>query len=177
MTTVNDKTERWCAFVSSIWITFVLVLWPRKARGVSGVMVSIVAFQAVDRGSIPRWRTVLLSFWMRIRREQKNVSEVGFEPTPTSVDQNSLDQELITGTYPWVWRLRPLGHPDMLSKGWNDGCNSVIKFWSPKMLQVRFELTTSAFLAPFTAYKYGALTDCATGATYYFSIAIKTNLN
>ena len=28
-----------------------------------------------------------------------------------------------------------------------------------------------------TAYKYGALTDCATGATYYFSIAIKTNLN
>ena len=46
-----------------------------------------------------------------------------------------------------------------------------------KMLQVRFELTTSAFLAPFTAYKYGALTDCATGATYYFSIAIKTDLN
>ena len=32
------------------------------------------------------------------------------------------------------------------------------------MLQVRFELTTSAFLAPFTDYKYGALTDCATGA-------------
>ena len=32
------------------------------------------------------------------------------------------------------------------------------------MLQVRFELTTSAFLAPFTVYKYGALTDCATGA-------------
>ena len=45
------------------------------------------------------------------------------------------------------------------------------------MLQVRFELTTSAFLAPFTAYKYGALTDCATGATYYFSVAIKTTLN
>lgn len=32
------------------------------------------------------------------------------------------------------------------------------------MLQVRFELTTSAFLAPETAYKYGALTNCATGA-------------
>ena len=32
------------------------------------------------------------------------------------------------------------------------------------MLQVRFELTTSAYLAPLTAYKYGALTDCATGA-------------
>ena len=32
------------------------------------------------------------------------------------------------------------------------------------MLQVRFELTTSAYLAPITAYKYGALTDCATGA-------------
>ena len=35
------------------------------------------------------------------------------------------------------------------------------------MLQVRFELTTSAFLAPITAYKYGALTDCATGAANF----------
>ena len=35
------------------------------------------------------------------------------------------------------------------------------------MLQVRFELTTSAFLAPFTDYKYGALTDCATGAAQF----------
>ena len=38
------------------------------------------------------------------------------------------------------------------------------KLTRTKMLQVRFELTTSAFLAPITAYKYGALTDCATGA-------------
>ena len=40
------------------------------------------------------------------------------------------------------------------------------------MLQVRFELTTSAFLAPITAYKYGALTDCATGATWFSQLAI-----
>ena len=30
--------------------------------------------------------------------------------------------------------------------------------------QVRLELTTSAFLTACTDYKYGALTDCATGA-------------
>ena len=39
-------------------------------------------------------------------------------------------------------------------------------FWK-SMLQVRLELTTSAWLRKLntsTAYKYGALTDCATGA-------------
>ena len=40
------------------------------------------------------------------------------------------------------------------------------------MLQVRFELTTSASLAPCTAYKYGALTDCATGATVTLAIIV-----
>ena len=40
------------------------------------------------------------------------------------------------------------------------------------LLQVRFELTTSASLAPRTAYKYGALTDCATGATITFFIIV-----
>ncbi|CAE1306824.1 unnamed protein product [Acanthosepion pharaonis] len=39
-------------------------------------------------------------------------------------------------------------------------------FWKDKMLRVRIELTTSAFLmmSSHTVYKYGALTDCATGA-------------
>ncbi|CAE1306828.1 unnamed protein product [Acanthosepion pharaonis] len=38
-------------------------------------------------------------------------------------------------------------------------------FWK-KMLRVRIELTTSAFhmMSSHTVYKYGALTDCATGA-------------
>ena len=44
------------------------------------------------------------------------------------------------------------------------------------MLQVRFELTTSASLAPWTAYKYGALTDCATGATVFSVINIFCNI-
>ena len=44
------------------------------------------------------------------------------------------------------------------------------------MLQVRFELTTSAYLAPITAYKYGALTDCATGATVFSVINIFCNI-
>ena len=46
---------------------------------------------------------------------QNFLSEVGFEPTPSSEDQKSpLIPYLGTRFKPWVWRLRPLGHPDML---------------------------------------------------------------
>ena len=46
---------------------------------------------------------------------KKFLSEVGFEPTPSSEDQKSpLIPYLGTRFKPWVWRLRPLGHPDML---------------------------------------------------------------
>ncbi|CAE1306831.1 unnamed protein product [Acanthosepion pharaonis] len=40
------------------------------------------------------------------------------------------------------------------------------EYFERKMLRVRIELTTSAFLmmSSHTVYKYGALTDCATGA-------------
>ena len=65
-----------------------------KARGVSGVMVSIVAFQAVDRGSIPRCRNFPFVLFIKIAiqrdMKKKQVSGVGFEPTPTFVDQNAL---------------------------------------------------------------------------------------
>ena len=39
----------------------------------SGVMVSIVAFQAVDRGSIPRWRSFVFSLLKIILMEEKSV--------------------------------------------------------------------------------------------------------
>ncbi len=39
-----------------------------------------------------------------------------------------------------------------------------IKRTKEEVLQVRLELTTSACLTAGTDYKYGALTDCATGA-------------
>ena len=40
------------------------------------------------------------------------MSEVGFEPTPPFGDQNAQSHESWEGINPWVWRLRPLGHPD-----------------------------------------------------------------
>lgn len=52
-------------------------------------MVSIVAFQAVDRGSIPCWRSIF-SPQATKNIQIKKLSEVGFEPTPTYVDQNTL---------------------------------------------------------------------------------------
>ena len=55
----------------------------------SGVMVSIVAFQAVDRGSIPRCRNFFYNKQKR-KGKEKDMSEVGFEPTPTFVDQKAL---------------------------------------------------------------------------------------
>ena len=39
------------------------------------------------------------------------LSEVGFEPTPTFVDQNTPQREAFQA---WVWRLRPLGQPDVI---------------------------------------------------------------
>ena len=57
-------------------------------RGVSGVMVSIVAFQAVDRGSIPCWRIYFI-FWKKKFRQkihflkQKNLcQEWDLNPRP-----------------------------------------------------------------------------------------------
>ena len=55
-------------------------------------------------------------------------------------------------------------------------CTPSDSIWNKNMLQVRFELTTSASLAPWTAYKYGALTDCATGATVISVINIFCNI-
>ena len=75
---------------------FILEIWHNlrelhfNQSSVSGVMVSIVAFQAVDRGSIPRWRTFLVNSYYKKQTKHKNLSEVGFEPTPTFVDQNAL---------------------------------------------------------------------------------------
>ena len=56
----------------------------------SGVMVSIVAFQAVDRGSIPCCRIIFYNKPTKKKKKKKDMSEVGFEPTPTFVDQKAL---------------------------------------------------------------------------------------
>ena len=67
----------------------------------SGVMVSIVAFQAVDRGSIPCCRIIFYNNKKKKKKKdqkkkkkkrnrKKDMSEVGFEPTPTFVDQKAL---------------------------------------------------------------------------------------
>jgi hypothetical protein len=46
------------------------------------------------------------------------------------------------------------------------------------MLQVRLELTTSASLSSaYTAYKYGALTDCATGAQLPARVELETYIH
>ena len=43
---------------------------------------------------------------------KNGLSDVGFEPTPSDEDQNA--HTFREGKLPWVWRLRPLGQPDML---------------------------------------------------------------
>ena len=57
-------------------------------------MVSIVAFQAVDRGSIPCCRIFFYNKPKKKKKKKKekkkDMSEVGFEPTPTFVDQKAL---------------------------------------------------------------------------------------
>ena len=135
----------------------------------SGVMVSIVAFQAVDRGSIPRCRNCLFVFfnsrWQFRGYEKKHVrsgirthahicgpecSWPLYWPKDLILESGALDHSAIL---------------TMVSRECKRDCSRNDSIWNKNMLQVRFELTTSASLAPRTAYKYGALTDCATGAT------------
>ena len=68
-------------------------VWQAINNRDSGVMVSIVAFQAVDRGSIPRCRIIFYTKPKKKekkKKKKKDMSEVGFEPTPTFVDQKAL---------------------------------------------------------------------------------------
>ena len=47
------------------------------------------------------------------QKEKGSLSGVGFEPTPPFGDQNTrYHSDDGKGLSPWVWRLRPLGHPD-----------------------------------------------------------------
>ena len=79
--------------------------------GVSGVMASIVAFQAVDRGSIPRWRSFFDYFHYK---NNKNKSCQKWDSNPRPHSWTRMLSPTVGGrSYPWVWRLRPLGHPDM----------------------------------------------------------------
>lgn len=52
------------------------------------------------------------------------MSEVGFEPTPLERDQNSPTFSKVRINSPWVWRLRPLGHPDNSAMQY---CKSVLQ--------------------------------------------------
>ena len=82
----------------------------------SGVMVSIVAFQAVDRGSIPRCRNCLFAFlnsrWQFRGIWKKICQKWDSNPRPHLWTRTLLATLLAKGSHPWVWRLRPLGHPD-----------------------------------------------------------------
>ena len=49
----------------------------------------------------------LMQIWKNI------LSEVGFEPTPSIEDQNTILSGSPDKLLAWVWRLRPLGHPDI----------------------------------------------------------------
>ena len=84
--------------------------------GVSGVMASIVAFQAVDRGSIPRCRNCLFAFlnsrWQFRGIWKKICQKWDSNPRPHLWTRTLLATLLAKGSHPWVWRLRPLGHPD-----------------------------------------------------------------
>ena len=59
-----------------------------------------------------------------VKSVEKLLSEVGFEPTPSYEDQNSpIAPYEGSKAEPWVWRLRPLGHPDIGEKWSSFGGN------------------------------------------------------
>ena len=132
-------------------------------------MVSIVAFQAVDRGSIPRWRRQLLLFFFSFLSNQNNAKVCQKWDSNPRPHQWTRTLSVTLGLKEQLLESGALDHSAILT--WRQMgeivINKVKKLTENKMLQVRFELTTSAFLAPITAYKYGALTDCATGAANF----------
>ena len=75
-------------------------------------MASIVAFQAVDRGSIPCWRTFFVNSYYKNKQKIKSCQKWDSNPRP-HLWTRILSPSMGGRNYPWVWRLRPLGHPDI----------------------------------------------------------------
>ena len=69
---------------------------------------------------------------------EKWLSEVGFEPTPSYEDQNSHTLYYRARSDPWVWRLRPLGHPDNII--------DELKFWDAAKQYMRISNNKSSFI-------------------------------
>ena len=87
-------------------------VWQAINNRDSGVMVSIVAFQAVDRGSIPCCRIIFYNKPKKKKRKKKTCQKWDSNPRPHSWTRKPSATAIVEGTHPWVWRLRPLGHPD-----------------------------------------------------------------
>ena len=75
-------------------------------------MASIVAFQAVDRGLIPCWRSFFYCSLCKNQEIKKGVRS-GIRTHAHIRGPECSHQHCWGRTCPWVWRLRPLGHPDM----------------------------------------------------------------
>ena len=182
-------------------------------------MVSIVAFQAVDRGSIPRWRKHIFcsilgwsivwfihpsvrplvsdeSTFLHILEGSKNFlpplpdrtglwqpfiqpcyflqklkkffkkhcQEWDLNPRPHLWTRIPMAMHVALSFYTWVWRLRPLGHPDLMAQVLKRTSHSILeKLWKSAPGEVWTHNLRIAHTL--TDYKYGALTYCATGAT------------
>ena len=145
-------------------------------------MVSIVAFQAVDRGSIPRWRKYIFcsilgwsivwfihpsvrplvsdeSTFLHIPEGSKNFllalpnrsglwqpfiqpcyflqklkkilkkhcQEWDLNPRPHLWTRIPMAMHVALSFYTWVWRLRPLGHPDLMAQGLKRTSHSILE--------------------------------------------------
>ena len=95
----------------------------------------------------------------RMQQDSKNnLSEVGFEPTPSYEDQNSHSHKLSIweqgAQLPWVWRLRPLGHPDISDEGGNIFLPIVLKKrnWEIKIIIPSGDRTQDLWIRSPTRY-------------------------
>ena len=100
---------------------------------------------------------------MVAKKERKNDVRSGIR---THAHRCGPEHSVSAEDLSWVWRLRPLGHPDMLTNEATYDKNNKPEFnvWEKNCSRWGSNSQPPHVFAPNTAYKYGALTDCATGA-------------
>ena len=74
-----------------------LLLSAHKPAGVSGVMVSIVAFQAVDRGSIPCWRNFVVTCNSHQIKQEKTLKNVRQAAAPAGTSRHQQAPAGVSG--------------------------------------------------------------------------------
>ena len=144
-------------------------------------MVSIVAFQAVDRGSIPCCRIIFYNKPKKKKERKKTCQKWDSNPRPHSWTRKPSATVIVEGSHPWVWRLRPLGHPDSgLRSSPLPFCSQTFKWRTILYVCADFSNRDSGVMVSIVAFQAvdrGSIPRCRNFLLFFFiKIAIQRDM-